>query len=429
MMKSNYLILMSVALLLQTSCSSDSEQNDNGQGEQEIVSEVVVNKTPGGIMLTDTQRQMAADNCDFSFNLMRELSKKEQGNMVVSPLSVAYLLGMLNDGASGTTSEEMMKVLGFSTYDTQAVNEFFGNLMTNAPLVDENVELDIANMLIANSSLGADFAGQYSADMKGYYQAAVESMDFRQADALLSHVNGWCNEKTKGMIPEILKPEELNSSIVAMLLNSAFFKAQWLYPFDKEFTTLKNFTTEDGTIEKLPIMEAFGTFDFAGDEHVQAIRLPYKDGHYSMVIMMPTDPSVSLDQLLSTMTSTSWRQLLGKMALENCVLQMPRFETATEVDLVEALCTMGMKAAFSNGQADFSRMFKSLSDSFFVSLLKQKAKIQVDEYGTVAAAVTVGYMTTGMPGVFFNADRPFIYVITEKDSQAIFFIGKVTGKE
>ena len=74
-------------------------------------------------------------------------------------------------------------------------------------------------------------------------------------------------------------------------------------------------------------------------------------------------------------------------------------------------------------------MFKSLSDSFFVSLLKQKAKIQVDESGTVAAAVTVGYMTTGMPGADFNADRPFIYVITEKDSQAIFFIGKVTGKE
>ena len=74
-------------------------------------------------------------------------------------------------------------------------------------------------------------------------------------------------------------------------------------------------------------------------------------------------------------------------------------------------------------------MFKSLSDSFFVSLLKQKAKIQVDESGTVAAAVTVGYMTTGMPDVFFNANRPFIYVITEKDSQAIFFIGKVTGKE
>jgi serpin B len=192
---------------------------------------------------------------------------------------------------------------------------------------------------------------------------------------------------------------------------------------------LKNFTTEDGTIEKLPMMENIGVFDYAGDEQVQAIRLPYKSGHYSMVVMMPTDPSVSLDQLLNKMTGTSWRQLLGKMTLKNCHLQMPRFETATEANLKDVLCTMGMKAAFSNGQADFNRMFKSLSDSFFVGLLKQKAKIQVDEYGTVAAAVTVGYMTTGMPDVFFNADRPFIYVITEKDSQAIFFIGKVTGKE
>lgn len=417
---------MCAALLLQTSCSSDSEQKDDEYEKQEIVSEVVVNKTPGGIVFTDTQRQMAADNCDFSFRLMREVSKKEQGNIVISPLSVAYILGMLNDGANGTTSEEMMKVLGFSTYDTKAVNEFFGNLMTNAPLVDENVELDIANMLIANSSLGADFAGQYSADMKGYYQAAVESMDFRQTDALLSHVNGWCNEKTQGMIPVILNQEELNSSIVAMLLNSAFFKAQWLSPFEKECTTLKNFTTEDGTIEKLPMMETVGVFDYAGDEDVQAIRLSYKGGHYSMVLMMPTDPSVTLDQLLGTMTSTSWRQLLGKMKLSNCHLQMPRFETATEVNLAEPLQTMGMKAAFNIGQADFTRMFKSRSDSFFVSLLKQKAKIQVDEYGTVAAAVTVTYMTTGMPGTDFNANRPFIYVITEKDSQAIFFIGKVT---
>ena len=151
-MKSCYLFLMSAALMLQTSCSSDSEQKDDEYEKQETVSEVVVNKTPGGIVFADTQRQMAADNCDFSFRLMREVSKKEQGNIVISPLSAAYMPGMLNDGANGTTREEIMKVLGFSTYDTKAVNEFFGNLMTNAPLVDENVELDIANMLIANSS-------------------------------------------------------------------------------------------------------------------------------------------------------------------------------------------------------------------------------------------------------------------------------------
>lgn len=426
-MKRNYLFLMSAALLLQTSCSSDSEQNGQEIQEiQEIVNEVVVNKTPGEIVLTETQRQMAADNCSFSFNLMLELSKNEKGNMVVSPISVGYMLGMLNDGANGTTSEEMMKVLGFGTYDTKAVNEFFGNLMTNAPLVDENVELGIANMLIANSSLGADFAGQYSADMKGYYQAAVESMDFNKADELVNHVNGWCDEKTRGMIPKILEPEDINSSIVAMLLNSVFFKAQWLHPFGKEFTSLKNFTNADGSIVKLPMMENLGGFEFASDELVQAIRLPYKDGHFSMVLIMPTDPGMSLDQLLGSMTDTYWLQLLDKMSLNNCHLQMPRFDISTTMDLMEPLSTMGMKAAFRNGQADFKRMFKNDAKPIFINLLKQKAKIQVDEYGTTAAAVTYSYLSGGMPsGAVFNANRPFLYIITENDSKVIFFIGKV----
>ena len=159
--------------------------------EEEVIVEPVIEQTPGGITMTESQSLMADESNQFSLNLMRETSKETTGNMVISPLSVAYMLGMLNDGANSTTRQELTHALCFDKYDTKAINEFFGNLMTNAPLVDKEVDLGIANYLLSNKAIGAEFKEQFAANMKGYYQAGIESMDFSQPDEVLAHVNGW----------------------------------------------------------------------------------------------------------------------------------------------------------------------------------------------------------------------------------------------
>ena len=190
------------SVFFHVSCTSDDDSNR--QQKDEDIQEIVVKQTPGEIILTEKQRLMVDGNNQFALNLMRETSKDYTENMVISPLSVAYMLGMLNDGARGSTSQEIKHALCFDGHDTKSINEFFGNLMTNAPLIDEQVELGIANMLLSNKATEAEFGGQFAANMRGYYQAGVECMDFSKADEVIDHVNDWCNKTTKGMIPDIL---------------------------------------------------------------------------------------------------------------------------------------------------------------------------------------------------------------------------------
>ena len=432
-MKKNFCIIFGFVscIVLQMSCSSDTDSTmkEKEEPEEVVVVEPVIKQTPGGIILTEAQKQMVDANNQFALNLMREVGKVNAGDMVISPLSAAYMLGMLNDGANGTTRQELMQALCFGQYDTKAVNEFFGNLMTNAPLIDKKVELSIANLLLANSGIGASFNGQFAANMKGYYQAGVESMDFSKADEVATHANDWCNRTTKGVIPQILQSGDISSSGAAILLNSLYFKGQWLYGFEDYFTTEQDFTTNSGQKVKKPMMVQMATFKYWQDETVQAVWLPYHDGTFGMMLLMPTDKSMSLNELLGTLTAERWKQLTANMKDEYLMLQMPRFEISTEQDLRQPLTALGVKSAFSRTEADFSKMLKDPSIPLFVSLIKQKSKITVDEKGTMAASVTVSQVSTGMREYpEFKANRPFLFAITEKNSNLIFFIGKVTGE-
>lgn len=420
--------IVCIAVFL-TSCASDDDSKNKQEEsqEEELVVEPVVKQTPGGIVLTESQALMVDENNLFALNLMRETSKEVAGNMVISPLSAAYMLGMLNDGANGATRQEITHALGYDNHDTKAINEFFGNLMTNTPLVDEKVELGIANTLLSNETIGAEFKGQFAADMQGYYHAGVECMDFSKLDDVVGHVNDWCNETTKGMILQILNRGDISPSDAAIVLNSVYFKAQWQNGFEEEFTAMQDFTTADGKKVKKPMMSQISPFDYYEDGTIQAVRLPYGDDSFGMMLLLPTDESKSVDELLITLSGERWKQIATSMQRKSMVLRMPRFEASTEQGLNQPLMAMGVKKAFSRSDADFSRMLKDSSISLSISLIKQKTRIEVDERGTMASSVTVSAVTTGKPDAEFIANRPFLFAITEKSSNIILFIGKVTG--
>ena len=445
-MKRAYLLIAGMTFMAMaiTSCSKGEEPKEDAkiviEEEQEVVHEedIVktpeVKQTPGTIFLSEEEQSMADANNQFALNLTREISKGVTGDMVISPLSAAYMLGMLNDAAAGTTRQELMRALGVEQYETGAVNDFFGNLMTNAPQLDPKVELSIANYLLANKAIGNDFSGQFAADMKGYYQAGLESMDFTQTNQVIDKVNEWCNQQTKGMIPQILKDGELQPTHIAVLLNSLYFKAQWRYPFDLlDPPLMYDFTTAKGETARVRAMAGNAPFESFEDETVQAIRLPYADGKFSMILMLPTDATMSLDNLLKALTAERWKHIAAQVSTdmpdENIILQMPRFDISTEQDLKSPLMAMGVRAAFSSQEADFSKMMKNPSTPLSISLIKQNAKIEVDEKGTSAAAVTISTITSGMRSQEFIINRPFLFVITEKDTNLIYFIGKVTGNE
>ena len=389
-MKKLFFFAMTAAVLM--GCKS----NEPGEGERVID---MLPKTRS-IELTQSQKDFVNKNTDFSFNLFRAINQMPEGQKsnIISPISVTYVLGMLNDGAAGNTAKEITSVLGFGENNKQAVNEFCQKLIQEAPKTDPSVTLKIANTIISNDYRQVRLAPQYQSDMENYYEAEVASLDFSNKTNALNHINGWCNDHTEGMIPKILNENELTKEALLLLMNAIYFKATWTDKFDANDTKDESFTTEDGVQKTLPMM------------HRKARAICGENDIYTEFREMYTWEPATVD------------------------IKIPRFSTAFETDLMKPLSALGAPSMFDSKKAQFPNISSNFND-IYVSLMKQKAAIEVNEEGTKASAVTVAVMGETAIGpigkdmnIDFHCNRPFVYVIQEASSGTIFFLGTYKGE-
>jgi len=413
---------------------TDTTKNDSTSSGKDVVVPVVT-KTPGAIALSENERKLLYQCNLFALRLLRNVNSETNGSsFIISPMSVGYLLGMLNDGAKGKTQDELMQALGFGNSSAKSVNEYFGNMLVNAPTVDEKVDIASANALFANSSQGVAFAKPFAADMKGYYQAGIESLDFTQANTL-DKINGWCNSSTKGLIPTILNNDEFNPNGMAYLLNSVYFKADWTTVFDKEETKQHDFTTADGQTVGMDMMHKQDDVLYWEDEVMKAVSLPYGKGAFRMVCMLPENGN-TVSSLIDRLCEGLWQEYVKPetQLMTGVDILLPKFTTETSQNLVPILEKMGIATAFTTA-ADYGSMLES--GNIYFDLMKQKARIEVSEEGTEAAAATIGGQCTIDEGdtdqepqfPTFHATRPFVYIIMEANTGAIFFVGEFTGKD
>ena len=422
-------VLLTALLPLMAGCTSDMEGNDVEVKGKDVnpVGKIEVPVTPGVVELTDSQRQMVAQGNDFSFRLLQTVNKEKKGSYVFSPISVGYVLGMVNNAADERSRKEIMQVLGFNDATPQAVNDYFGNLLVNAPGLDENVTLEVANAIFGNSALGIQFADNFTALMQGYYQAGIESLDFNDAVTALGRINGWSNEKTHGMIPEILT--KIDPYAVTYLLNAVYFNAPWTSPFSEK-TQMESFYAADGT-KQLPMMYTEEDLDYVERDGIKMISKPYAGGKFRMAVLLPASGGPA-DGLVGKLTTKYWQQLLESMSEETVIISMPTFNNETELNLIPVMKAMGMTYTFDSG--DFSAMLANAREKARLGLLKQKAAIEVSQEGTKAAAVTIGgecfsaNISTLHQKKYFHANSPFVYVLYEQTTGAIFFMGKFTGE-
>ena len=378
------------------------------------------------IQLTPEQLAYAKKNNDFTFNLYRTIHKmqQEKKSNISSPLSVTYVLGMLNDGADGATAEEITKILGFGGGDKKSLNEYCQALITQAPLADPSVTLEIANIVAADKDVVLESA--YEQDVRNYYSAEAASLDFSQPSSL-DYLNGWCNEKSHGMISNII--EEFPENAKLILMNAIFFKATWTSKFDVKDTRDEIFTKADGTSITIPMMYRKAEIICGQNDLFTSIRLPFGSGDkYSMYVLLPSEGK-TVDDVIGSLNNDYWQKNKGEgQAIVD--IKLPRFETKSETNLNNMISELGAPSMFDPAKADFtgiSRNYKEL----YVSLLKQKAAIEVNEEGTKTSAITVavGAMDDVGPDktIYFHANRPFVYLIQEWDTQVIFFIGTFQG--
>ena len=440
-MKKNLFLIAAVVLSgAMMSCSSSEEITVEDPEEPKTVAYMMADPQP--IQLTEAQRVFANDNNQFTLNFLKTVNDVDKSGkgFIYSPLSITYVLGMVNDAAIGQTEKEIEQTLGFHEGGIKAVNEYCKRLIDGLPKVDENVKLNIANAIFVNKHY--TLKEQFQKDMNDYYDAKAEALDFSSPQTL-GHINGWCNEKTNGMIPTIL--DEVNPNMMSYLLNAIYFKADWASKFDQKNTKEEEFLSEnqEKILKEVPMMHQNVLISYLKNDTYSAVVIPYGSGLWNMTVLLPEEGKTTDDVIKeiaksSVVNNRGWCETGGNYFQGYEVdLKLPRFETDSDTDqlgindgLVGLMKKMGINLAFDSYFAEIPNMCEA---PVYIAMMRQKAKIKVNEEGSDAAAVTVAGMMENSAGPMeypkatFHANRPFVYVIQEASSGVILFVGKFTG--
>jgi serpin B len=358
-------------------------------------------------------------NNQFALDLYLKL-EDEEGNIFFSPYSIFVALAMTYEGARGKTAEEMQSVFHFPE-DENIRRPSFAKIYNLVNKKNKKYELHTANALWAQKDY--KFLDEYINAIKKYYVGEVTNVDFAKAteNARLS-INKWVEEQTNDKIKDLIPPGVLNALTRLVLTNAIYFKGLWVKQFDKKETREEDFRVSPEKTVKVPMMSIIGEeFNYYETEKLQIIELLYEGEDLSMLIIIPKENDLkSLEESLSLEKLSELRSNLSEQQVD---VYIPKFKFETKYFMVKTLKEMGMPTAFSM-DADFSGM-DGTKDLFIANVIHQ-AFVDVNEEGTEAAAAAgvVMELKAVMPTVF-RADHPFIFMIQERETNNILFLGRV----
>ncbi len=386
------------------------------------------------IVLTRSQMDFVQSNNQFAFDLFKKVSKNEDGkSVIISPLSVTFALGMVNNGAVGETQREISEALGYHDESIDDLNSYCKTMLEQVTKIDPSTNLEIANMVLLNKE-HVPLKEEFTKTVENYFDANVCYKDFAKED-VQSYANRWCEQKTHGMIKKFFT-ESLPSSIYAIFLNATYFKGIWTNKFKKSDSKKEKFSLIDGNKITVNMMHQQDKFNYGAIGGVcSMLTLPYGNQAFRMVLVLP-EVGKSVEDLRNSLSQELWTEIVNRQAGMEVDVKIPSFETGIgTISLRRDLSELGIKRAFGEPESDFSRMCDL---PIIIDEVLHNAKIKVDETGSEAAAITAVITSIGAAGpiinkepkiVEFHADRPFIYAITEVSTGAILFIGQYTGKE
>ena len=374
--------------------------------------------------LTINEKLVIEADQSFSYELFRNtVDFDDEENIMISPLSVSMALAMTLNGAEGETFDAMRETLKMSGMNLDEVNDGYRSLIKLLVELDPEVTLKVANSIWHDE--GFPVKQDFLERVKDAFGASVEELNF-QDPASVNRINDWVNTNTEGLIEKII--DEIPDDMVMYLINVIYFKGNWLYQFDEEDTRLDDFFLENGETKQVDMMVQSDRFATYFSDSVHMIELPYGDSLFSMTVLMPADERKPLNQFISESVTAdnlnSWRSNL-RASFQKIPVHLPKFEMEYEIEYNDILKAMGMEIAFIEWNANFKGMADLSPQNLFISEVKHKTFIRVDEKGTEAAAVTnVGMMPTSMPQPMI-VNRPFVFIIHERESGTNLFMGKV----
>lgn len=375
----------------------------------------------GGV--TAEVKELTGGNSLFALEVYTKITQPG-GNLIVSPFSISSALAMAYGGARGNTEKQIAKTLHFPA-DQPSFHSRMGmivaaltNLATN-----REVELQVANGLWPQSNY--QFTKEFLALCRKDYRAEVDFAAFStQCEAARKRINSWVERQTKGRLNILFPPGAVTADTRLVIANAVYFKGYWASRFDKRKTQAKPFWVSPQKSKKAPMMSQKCTFRYLADGDVQVLELPYRGGGISMLVLLPSGPDglPRLEQQLSSEKLDRWTSSLEPA---NVDVLLPRFKINCRFSLSPTLAAMGMPDAFDELRADFTGM--TAQRPLFINAVEHAALVEVDEEGTVAAAgtgVSFGCAKRPMPATF-HADHPFIFLIEDRLTGTILFMGKV----
>ena len=398
-------LLMLAALFTITSCDSSDDTETTGP---------VVCPTDQ----TTTSILEASINKAFPLFAAVDAATKANENFTISPLSLSEMLAMASNGANGETRKQINSIIGANdNISKESLNEAFNGLNEYLARVDSKTTFTTANSVWIDE--GFKVKPEFFSDKKLIGETFNQKLSTIKT---MDDINHWCDIKTSGCIKDILT-EPLDDYCRMVLANALYFKGMWKNKFSKDDTKEKEFTNSDGSKSKVQMMSQSSMFLGYEGLDMDFAEFPYGNDNYCMDVFLPHEDK-KLDECMKNFDQKTFEEYLNKAGKGEVLVEMPRMKLNYKTSLVKPLKAMGMTDAFSD-DADFSGIS---NEKTYISDMIQATFVNVDEEGTEAAAVTIATMKNDimpMRTSTFFMNRPFAYIIREKTTGTILFMGKV----
>jgi serpin B len=373
---------------------------------------------------------LANGNSAFALNLY-QLLRKTDGNIFYSPYSISEALAMAYGGAGGETERQMAAALQFLLSPDKlhpAFNSIDIELARRGEVAKKGKDEKGFRLNVVNAIWGQKdfkFTSRYLDLLAQNYGAGMRIVDYiNAAEPSRQIINQWVSDQTEGKIKDLLPQGSVNNLTRLVLTNAIYFNAAWASPFEKSVTQNGQFRLLDKSAVNVPMMHQLKSFRYAEGINYKVVELPYDGNQLSMVLVLPAADQFGAFE--TALNSQQLQDIIGKLQPTQVNVTMPRFKIESRYSLKPALGNLGMAAAFSPSEADFSGM--DGQRDLYISDVVHKAYVSVDEAGTEAAAATgVIVGTTSMPVNIkdMTLDHPYIFLIRDNPTGTILFMGRV----
>lgn len=375
------------------------------------------------ISLTEEETVINRSGNQFAFNLFRQLSSSDSTeNLFVSPFSISSALGMVSNGASGSTYQEITQVMQIPDSLASALNTYHLKLTDGLPRLDSSVTVKIANSIWLNKEVKVK--KQFIQKNSTAYRAVSQQLDFSMPESI-DKINEWVSRQTEGYIPEIIS--NLNPNQLMVLANCLYFQAKWEKPFDESDTHTEAFFCAGNTKQKVEMMHQMASFPYRRNDYFEMATFPYGNGSYAMTVLLP-HTNKSWKDCMNALNGKNWETWMtdsvGKVLLD---VKLPKLVLNNKYQMKPVLSAMGMSNVFTPN-ADFSAL---TVEQAYIGDVVHASYLELNERETKASAATA--LTVNLqsewvpidPVIPFHANRPFLLIIHETGNHTILFIGKV----